>query len=162
MMLEKIKQALVNKSIFYSEDRINDTPTVIGYEKKFRWLWVATQLNTFIVVCDLGEERVSEAVLERYLDPAFAYAKKHYRGWPRGLQSGIGVIVILISNTVDDGAIAYCKEQKSGKKWAGFSVPVVINSVSNAVYFFDRNPVWGRIYYPHFRRLIAEITAVKE
>ena len=67
------------------------------------------------------------------------------------------VISILISNNVEDGAIEYCKKLKSGKKWAGFSIPVVFNSETNETYQFEKTPIWGRIYYPHFRKLINSL-----
>ncbi|MCA9266770.1 MAG: hypothetical protein KDA60_23105, partial [Planctomycetales bacterium] len=60
---------------------------------------------------------------------------------------------------VDDDAATYCRKLKSGKKWAGFSVPVAINTASNQVFSFDRDPMWGRIYYPYFRKMIEEVAS---
>lgn len=131
---------------------------VIGYDKKFKWRWLATQLNTFVVACDFSDERITPEVIEGFLNTSFDYAKENYSGWPRGLQSGLGVIVVLISKNIHEDAIEYCQESKSGKKWAGFSVPVVIDSSKDAVYYFNKNPVWGRIYYPYFKDIIDELT----
>ena len=158
MALQDIKERLVSKSIFFSEDGIGGRPTVIGYEKKFRWRWMATQLNTFIVASDCGEETITAQTIEEFLTEAFQYAKKNYSGWPRGLQSGVGVIGILLSTSVSDDAQTYCKELKSGKKWAGFAVPVAVDVAANQVYAFEKNPMWGRIYFPHFKALIADLT----
>lgn len=159
MGLQEIKAQLQSKSILFSEDPINHTPSVIGYDKKFKWTWFATQLNTFIVAVDLGAETVSIKTIEDYLTASFQYAKTHYTGWPRGLQAGLGVIVILISENIDDAAIRYCQELKSGKKWAGFSIPVAVDSSKNQVYAFDKNPLWGKIYYPYFKALIQAVLA---
>jgi hypothetical protein len=52
---------------------------------------------------------------------SFKYASKNYTGWPRGLQSGVGVISIMLSTKIDEDAKDYCRELKSGKKWAGFN-----------------------------------------
>jgi hypothetical protein len=158
MNIESIKKNLNSKSIYYSEEKILGKPSVIGYEKKFKWIWFATQLNTFIVVSDFGEETITEDLIEKHLSEAFGFAQKKYTGWPRGLQSGIGVISILISKNIGDDAKDYCKKLKSGKKWAGFTIPVVINSLTNEIDYFEKNPIWGRIYYPHFKKLILEIT----
>ncbi len=154
MNLEKIKFNLRAQSILLSEDRVLGCPSVIGYEKKFRWSWLATQLNTFIVASDLGDRPISSGMLERNLEESFAYAQKHYSGWPRGLQSGIGVISILISSHVEEESVNYCQKLRSGKKWAGFTIPVAVNASKREVYFFDHYPMWGRIYYPHFKKLI--------
>lgn len=158
MILQTIKERLNSKSIYYSEDKINNRPTVIGYDKQFKWRWMATQLNTFIIASDFGEEKITEQEIENFLTESFKYAKIHYSGWPRGLQSGLGVITILVSNNVSEDAKRYCKGLKSGKKWAGFSIPVTINSSTNRVFSFDKNPVWGRIYFPYFKETINELT----
>ena len=157
MTLQDIKERLISKSIFFSEDKINYKPTVIGYDKKFKWRWMATQLNTFIIASDFGDEIIKEQTIEDFLTESFKYAKINYTGWPRGLQSALGVIAILISKNIDEGAINYCKKLKSGKKWAGFSIPVTINSSTNQAYFFEKNPFWGRIYYPYFKKMIEEL-----
>ena len=159
MILQNIKERLNSKSIFFSEDKINNRPTVIGYDKKFKWRWMATQLNTFIMASDFSDEVITEQEIENFLTESFKYAKINYKGWPRGLQSALGVIAILVSKNIDEDAIKYCKGLKSGKKWAGLSIPVTINSSTNQVYFFDKNPVWwGRIYYPYFNKMINELT----
>lgn len=133
-------------------------PAVIGYDKRFRWRWFATQLNTFVVAIDYGDEPVSMATIEAALTESFAFAKRNYKGWPRGLQSAVGVITLLRSSCLDAGAIEYCRELKSGKKWAGFAVPVVLDASTGQAHFFSRSPLWGRVYYPHFRKLILQST----
>ncbi|MGB0524173.1 MAG: hypothetical protein ACPGJS_14490 [Flammeovirgaceae bacterium] len=157
MNLESIKEKLTTSSIFHSEAAILEKPSVIGYEKKFRWRWMATQLNTFIVATDFGDDEIDKVVIEAHLTASFGYAEQHYSGWPRGVQSGIGVISILISNHVTDLAKNYCHKLKSGKKWAGFTIPVVCDAQTGEVFQFEKYPLWGRIYYPHFRKLINEL-----
>ena len=154
MNLESIKGKLRAASIFHSDAQVVHKPSIIGYEKKFRWAWMATQLNTFIVATDFGDQEVNIALIEEHLTKSFNYSKKNYKGWPRGLQSGLGVICILISSNITNEAKDYCLKLKSGKKWAGFSIPVVYDSGSNELHLFEKNPMWGRIYYPHFRKLI--------
>lgn len=154
MNLELIKNKLQSKSIYHSQEKILDKPSVIGYEKKFKWSWMATQLNTFIVASDFANEEINKALIEKHLKESFSYAQKNYKGWPRGFQSGLGVISILISDKIDEESKEYCLKLKSGKKWAGFAIPVVIDSGDKKVYSFDKNQMWGRIYYPHFKEII--------
>jgi len=157
MNLISIKERLNNSSIFHSEENILDKPSVIGYEKKFKWRWMATQLNTFIVVTDFGNEEINKSIIEKHLTESFNFSKENYTGWPRGLQSGLGVIGVLISNNITDEAKDYCLKLKSGKKWAGFSIPVIFNPETNESFQFQKNPMWGRIYYPHFKELINNL-----
>lgn len=158
MTLQEIKKRLESQSIPFSEDQVHGRPTIIAYDKKFKWRWFATQLNTFLVAIDFGNDPVTVATIEAALTDSFAYAKENHNGWPRGLQSGVGVIAILVSSHIDERAIEYCRELKSGKKWAGFAVPVVIISSTGQAHSFNRNPSWGRIYYPYFKDLIAKAT----
>ena len=58
MNVEAIKTKFKASNIFHSDDKILNSQTVIGYEKLFKWSWMATQLNTFIVVTDLGDEEL--------------------------------------------------------------------------------------------------------
>ncbi len=157
MNLAQIKNQLNAKSILLSEEGFLSYPTVIGYDKRFRWSWMATQLNTFIVASDLGDTPLTVIEIEKHLSAAFNHAQKKYKGWPRGLQSGLGVISILISEKIDPEAVAYCKQLKSGKKWAGFTIPVVVNSGTLEASYFEKNPLWGRIYYPFFKKMIQDL-----
>lgn len=142
------------KSIYHSEEKILDKPSVIGYEKKFKWIWFATQLHTFIVVSDYANEEITKTLIEKHLNESFKYAQQSYKGWPKGFQSGIGVISILISNKIDEESKKYCLKLKSGKKWSAFTIPVVIDSETKKIYSFKRIPIWGGIYYPHFKKII--------
>jgi|TARA_B100000768_G_scaffold180463_1_gene200496 hypothetical protein len=157
MNIESIKDTLKKSTIFHSEGKIVNTQSIIGYEKKFKWRWIATQLNTFIVATDFGNEEINKSLIENHLMEAFKYSEKNYTGWPRGLQSGIGVISILISTNITEEAKDYCVKLRSGKKWAGFTIPVVHNSNTNETFQFKKNPMWGRIYYPHFKKLINNL-----
>lgn len=114
-------------------------------------------MNTFIVVSDFGDEPVNVNLIEKHLYESFNFAKKNYNGWSKSLQSALGVISILISTNIDEDAKEYCRKLKSGKKWAGFSIPVTINASTNEINSFEKNPMWGRIYYPHFKKMITEI-----
>ncbi|WBU88458.1 hypothetical protein [Cellulophaga omnivescoria] len=157
MTTDSIKQKLIAQGIYHSDTTITNKPSVIGYEKKFKLAWMATQLNTFIVATDFKDEKITTGVINQHITEAFNFTKTNYTGWPRGLQSGIGVISILISTNVDEQAKEYCVKLKSGKKWAGFTIPVIYNPDTKEVHQFSKNPMWGRIYYPHFKKLINSL-----
>ncbi len=157
MNIESIKAKLKETNIYHSEEKILNNQSIIGYEKKFKWSWFATQLNTFIVATDLGNEEINKSTIENHLSESFKYSMQNYKGWPRGFQSGVGVISILISNNITEEAKDYCQKLKSGKKWAGFTVPVVHNPETNEIFQFDKNPMWGMIYYPYFKKMIKSL-----
>ncbi|MEL6812616.1 MAG: hypothetical protein AAFP76_14905 [Bacteroidota bacterium] len=158
MNLPSTRRKLEELNIFHSEIPVMNKPTVIGYDKKFKWSWMATQLNTFYVISDFGSDTVTEEVLSHHLATSFELAKKNYTGWPRGLQSGLGVVSILISDSITEEAKEYCRHLKSGKKWAGFAIPVAVDSNNGDAFNFWKNPMWGRIYFPYFKRMIQTLT----
>ena len=145
MTIDSIKEKLQETSIYHSEESILGQQCVIGYEKRFRWRWLATQLNTFIVAADFGDEAITKEVIEGFLSESFKFSKQNYTGWPRGLQSGVGVIGVLISSNVTTEAKEYCEKLKSGDKWAAFTIPIVHDSSENKTYQFLKRPYWGMI-----------------
>lgn len=161
MSLKNIIENLKSEALHHSETEIAGAPSAVGYEKKFKWGWMATQLNSFIVASDFGDQTITPEIIEKHLAESFQYAKKNYKGWPRGFQSGMGVISILMSSNVTEEAKEYCIKLKSGKKWAAFTIPVVMNTANEEVYYFKSKPMWGRIYYPHFQKLINNMTKKK-
>ena len=157
MNLESIKTKLEQANIYHSETEILDHRSVVGYEKVFKWRWLATQLNTFIVATDFGDQEITDGLLAHHLYESFNFADKNYTGWMRGMQSGTGVISIVISTNVTQEAKFYCINSKSGKKFAAFTIPVVVDANTQEVFQFHSTPMWGLIYYPHFRKLINSL-----
>ena len=155
MNLENIRTNLEQNNIFHASDPFLDYSSVAGYDKQFRWSWMATQLNTFYLIAEV--EELSVVKLEELLQRAFQYAEKHYTGWPRGLQSGIGVILIILTTSPDSEIQRYCLKLKSGKKWAGFTIPVVFDKETKKLYYIDHKPIWGMIYYPYFEDMIKKL-----
>jgi len=157
MNIESIKAKLNESSIYHSEKNILDNKSVIGYEKKFKWSWLAIQLNTFIVVTDFGDQEIDKSLIKNHLSESFRFAMQNYKGWPIGFQSGVAVISVLISNNISDEAKDYCQKSKARKKWAGMLVPVVHDSKSEETFQFKKNPMWGGFFYPHFKKMINSL-----
>ena len=162
MSILSVREHLEARDIFHSEVTISGYPTIVGYEKQFRWTWFATQLNCFIFSVDCGGETVEVDTFERLFEESFRYAQSHYRGWPRGLQSGLGVVLLLSGHTVSPAAQEYCTQLKPSKKWAGFSVPLAKSTSDGERYFFEKRPAWGRIYYGYFEQLSRALLSLRE
>ncbi|OJJ21004.1 hypothetical protein BKI52_10540 [marine bacterium AO1-C] len=152
MVLDSIYDKLQKEGIFLAKDDVLGQPSMIGYEKKFRWNWLASQLNTFIVVTDFGHTLVTEEVLKDHLKASYAYAKANHKGWPIGLQSALAVISILYSSNIEEAAQSYCRKTK-----ATLMVPITVNTQNQDAYYFDVNPTFGGLYYPHLRKWIKKL-----
>ena len=158
MGIEVFRDKLLSQSLFHSEMELAGFKTVIGYEKKFKWVWFASQLNTFIFAVDLGNTPATPELMKKLQDECFQFARRNNKGWPRGIQSAIGSVTILMSENLSSEMIEYCEKIKSGKKWAGFQIPVAQDKKTGQTYFFTKKPTWGRIFFPHLERLIQSLT----
>jgi hypothetical protein len=141
---------------YFGPATLNGIPVSIGYIKEFRWSWFACQLNTFIIVGEAPS--VDRPLMESFSKAAYEFALKNNKGWKRGWQSGIGSINILKSASIDDGALQFC-EKTPPKHWSAFEVPVLYNTVGKKTIRFVSTPIWGRLYYPYFLKLIEQTTS---
>lgn len=147
------KDIFVKDGIYFGQELIGDKYTAeIAYIKKFRFSWFATQLNTFIVVSKF-EGEITKNIIENYSTMAFNYSIKNNKGWPRGLQAGVGSISVLIGDSVTDEATVFC-EKISKKHWSAFEIPVMIDLSKKKTISFIRKPLWGAVYFPYLKELI--------
>ena len=151
--LTLFKDRFENDNIYFGQKLIGDKYTVeLAYIKEFRFLWFATQLNTFISVCRF-EGEITKNVIEDYSTMAFKYSIKNHKGWPRGLQAGVGSISVLIGDSVTDEATGFC-EKLSKKHWSAFEIPVIIDLSKKKTISFIKKPLWGAVYFPYLKKLI--------
>jgi hypothetical protein len=144
------------QQLFLTNENIGGIACSIGYVKKFKWSWMATQLNTFIFIGE-ANGTIDKAATEKFSDDCYNYAIKNNKGWPRGLQSGVGSIAILKGETIDSAAKAFC-ESPSKKHWSAFEVPVLYHTSEKKTIRYKSNPIWGRIFFPYFTKLIDTVT----
>jgi hypothetical protein len=150
------EQALKSEGIYLKNDVIAGQPCSIGYIKQFRWSWMATQMNTFVIIAHTAN-LIDHQTIEAFSANCFKYSLKNNKGWPRGLQSGVTSIAILTGENVDPGAINFCTTS-SKKHWSAFEIPIVFNTAKKETYRFNKNPIWGRLYYPYFSQLIDKVS----
>ena len=150
------EQVLKSENIFFKNDLIGDIPCAIGYIKKFRWSWIATQMNTFVIIGSTTATIDREAI-ETFSKNCYGYSLKNNMGWPRGWQAGVASIAILAGENIEPPAIEFC-ETISKKHWSAFEIPIIHNVLENKTYRFIKNPVWGRIYFPYLATLIDNVT----
>jgi hypothetical protein len=149
------EEILKSEGIYFGFESIEEIPCSIGYIKEFRWSWIATQLNTFIFI---GESNTSidKRLIEAFSMSCYKYALKNNKGWPRGLQAGIGSIAILKGERIENSAVEFC-ESLSKKHWSAFEIPVAYNTLEKKVIKYKSSPVWGRIFFPYLSNLIDNL-----
>ncbi len=154
LVLEKFKNEFLKNNIYHSEQQFsNNINTQIAYIRKTKLKWLATQLNTFIVVGST-ESLITKQLIHNFTEEAFIFSKRNNKGLPRGLHSSIGVIAVLIGKSADFQAKHYCL--KLSKHFSAFKIPVIVDMESNEIIHFEGTPIWGMMYYPYLKRLISE------
>jgi len=153
--MKNSEEILKNEKIYFGQETIGGIPCSIGYIKKFKWSWLATQLNTFIIIGNTND-RIDKNVIVDFSKNCFEYSLKNNKGWPRGLQSGVCSISILQGKVIDNEAIEFC-EKVSKKHWSAFEIPVLYNIGQRKGIRFKNNPILGGIYFPFFAKTIDSI-----
>lgn len=142
---------------YFGEYEIAGIPCTVAYIKKFRWRWMATQLNTFIIVGET-DQKIDLRTIDLFSALAFQFALNNNRGWPRGFQAGVGSVAILKGPEIDQAAGAFVSNL-TRKHWSAFEIPVLYNTTHKQTIRFANTPLWGAIYFPYFSKLIGGITA---
>ncbi len=140
---------------YFGQETIGGVPCTIGYTKEFRWSWMATQLNTFIFIGETND-LIDKAVIESFSAQCLKYALANHKGWPRGLQAGVGAIAILKGSHMTPEAVQFCTKL-SKKHWSAFEIPVLYDTTHKKGIRFVQKPTWGAIYFPYFSKLIDAI-----
>ena len=151
------EEILKNQNIYFGEFDINGIICDVGYIKKFKWSWLATQMNTFIFVGKTNNI-ISKEKIETFSTHCLEFALKNNKGWPRGLQSGVTSIAILQGNTIENEAVEYCMKL-SKKHWCASEIPVLYNRELKKTFRFGVKPIWGIIYYDYLGKLIDTISS---
>lgn len=154
--ISSTEEMLKREGIYFGQATIAGVPSVIGYIKKFRLSWMATQMNLFVVIGS-SDKLIDKQTIESFSSAALEFALKNNKGWPRGVQAAVGSVAILQGSSMDNDAIAFC-EKLTKKHWSAFEIPVLYNTVQKKAVRYRSNPMWGAIYFPFFSKTIDSIT----
>lgn len=121
---------------------------MVGYQSQFKLKWMATKVHLFTVVAPVPVA-TPEAVVgltQESLDHAI-----RTRGNLRGLQTGVGVIPVLVSPHVTPEAWDFV-QQSPKKEFAAFSLPAIVDLGRGEVVSYQRTPAIGAMYYGWMRK----------
>ena len=142
---------------FYGKFDIANIPCSVGYYKEFRLSWMATQLNTFVIVGET-EQKIDLRTIDMFSALAFQFALANNKGWPRGLQAGIGSVAILKGSEIDPAAFTFVSNL-TRKHWSAFEIPVIYDTARHQTLRYRSTPLWGALYFSYFGKLIDGVTA---
>jgi hypothetical protein len=109
----------------------------------FRLRWFLTRLHTFVVF--IAVDRLTEADLSAIADLAAKWAKSAKGGLPIGFQTGVAVIPVVVSSSIDEAARVSALS-KPRKRFATMTFPMIVDPVRLFVATYDRTVAWGVAY----------------
>jgi hypothetical protein len=126
-----------------STTEVDGRRALFGYRSDLRLRWMGTKLHTFVVVGADGGE-LTAAGLEQFSHRALDHGVR-IRGQLRGLQTGVGVIPIMVADRVMPPA-ASMAAGKLVRRWAAFAWPVAVDLESGQRFWHRGRVVVGGIY----------------
>lgn len=121
------------------------------YEEQFKAKWIATKLKIYSFVSHLPN--ITEDDIMNYSNQCLSHALKNYKGLPRGIQNGVVSFNVLVSEHASPEAIAYAQKRPK-KHFSAMEMPVIYDLSTNKIYYYEKTPMWGAIYYSYFREYI--------
>lgn len=122
------------------------TRVLVGRRADFKVRWMATNLHLFTIAAAVPE--ITVTTIDAFTTHALSFAKKNKGGLPVGMQTGVSVFPVLVSERVDPAAMAWA-EDKQRNQFACFARPVVVDTARHYVGFFRGKPALGRVYASH-------------
>lgn len=123
------------------------------YEEQFEVKWLASKLKQFSFVS--FREKIGEAELRDYSARCIQTALQEYKGLPRGFQNGVVSFNVLAGYDLDQSAIDFAAKRPD-KHFSAFEMPVLVDLKTQQIYYYTSTPMWGAIYYKHFREYITK------
>jgi hypothetical protein len=157
--LTKVYDKLQQDGFELKADKISGLDVSVAINKKFKLAWMATQMNIFVIVG--SSDRIVRDDIEIFSKNSLEYAIKNNQGLPRGVQSGVVSFSLLTSPNIDEDAKQWAKERPK-KHFAAFEYPVLFDLTHNQIFYYNKTPVFGGIYYKFFRNFIEKYLKVLE
>jgi hypothetical protein len=101
---------------------------------------------------------LDQQTLRDYVSRAFRYALgAKALPLPRGLFESIFCFGVAIVPRIDPALAASVRNETPARHWSASEGPVVYETESGTLYYFEKTPFWGAAYYRGFRKLITEV-----
>jgi len=151
--LKNVYEKLRRDEFELMNDRIDEFSVAVATKKQSKLSWLATQMNIFVIMSI--SKYASKDEIENFSKLSLDYTIKKKRGLPRGLQANVVSFALLASSNISEDAKEWI-QQKPKKHFAAFEVPIIFDTRSNRLYYCDKTPLWGAIYYKFFRKFIEK------
>ncbi len=73
---------------------------------------------------------------------------------PSGLFESVFCFAVAITANLNPQIAQYVRDNEPIKHWSAFELTVVYDLAGGGLYYFEKTPLWGAVYYAGFRREI--------
>jgi len=148
--LKLVKDRLTDDGATTSEANVGGFSAVVGYRAQFRLRWLATRVHLFTVVASVPY--VNSQRLQQFTNDVLDFGVKE-RGRFRGLQTGVGVIAALVSESVETEARMWATTDLVDRRGA-FAWPALVDLSSGRISFHVGAVTRGGLYASWMRQQI--------
>ena len=120
----------------------------------FRISWMFTRLHSFILLWEAPV--VSSWDLWAFTADAMQWSRQTKGGWPIGLQTGIAVFTVTVTDRADEQTIEAARRLPD-KHWSSFAQPVLVELNSRRAHTYAGPMAWSLIFQSFLARQQANI-----
>jgi hypothetical protein len=144
-----VRRQLVADGCAVTDESIGSMPVVVGYRARVRAL---TRMHIFAVSAKM--EQVDEESLRTYVDNVVNLGLGRKGQW-RGMQSGVIVLPILVTESVDPAAAALTQKayRLNLNGFAAMAQPAVVDVKAGKVWTFRGTRLWGYAFNSLIKQL---------
>ena len=153
LYLQAVCDRLRQDGFELANDKIDEFDVVVATRRQFKLSCTASWMNIFAIMS--VSNSVLRDVIENFSKISLDYAIKNKKGLPRGFQAGVVSFALLVSSNIDEDAKQWV-QQRPKKRFAAFEMPVIFNLVNNEIYYYNRIPISGALYYKFFRNSLEK------
>ena len=133
----------------YREQYPDDEGFVAGVRRAdFEVKWALTRLHTFVLF-GCVEHATADSIRE-FTALSNRWATQAKGGLPRGLQTGVAVIPVLVCTSADEGALAEAR-RRPDKHFAAAEFPLLADLSQGRYVTYSGGIIWGEIYQDFLR-----------
>ncbi|WTW93906.1 hypothetical protein OG216_11165 [Streptomycetaceae bacterium NBC_01309] len=131
-------------------------PSTVGHKRIMHWPSLASQ-HVFVAVGLAEQSRGAE--FEAYAAAVLDYACANKPGLPRGLQTGVLGIGVLVVPAIDGAVRQAVAERMTRKRWAALSAAAVVDASAGTIHTYQGRRVIGGAYNKMIKTALADMSA---
>ncbi|MDG4794270.1 hypothetical protein [Micromonospora sp. WMMD1082] len=147
--MDVVRQRMAADGCAVTDESIGSMPVVVGYRSRMRAL---TRIHIFAVAAKM--DQVDEESLRTYVDSVVNLGLGRKGQW-RGMQSGVIVLPILVTESVDSAAAALTQKayRLNVNGFAAMAQPAVVDVQAGQVWTFRGTRLWGYAFNSLIKQL---------